>query len=1415
MNTLEFLSELRQLGIQINTDGDKLRCNAPKGQLTSSLRSELAERKAEIIALLQDSKLAGNSISLPIQPVSRNQELPLSFAQQRLWFLDRLEPNSPFYNIAVAVRLSGDLKIQVLQQALDAIVAHHEILRTNYTTENGNPIQVINAPQSVELQIIDLQQYGEIEQETQIQKLLQQESQRPFNLASDMMLRGCLLQLAAREHVLLLVMHHIASDAWSMGILWEQLTQLYQAFLDDKPHPLEKLPIQYADYALWQREWLTGEVLDKQLNYWKQQLAGANPVLELPTDRPRPAVQTYRGASQSVVIPKTLTQSLKQLSRQEGVTLYITLLAAFQTLLYRYIQQEDIIVGSPIAGRNRAELEGLIGFFVNTLVLRTDLSGNPSFQELLGRVRSITLEAYSHQDLPFEKLVEELNPERSLSYNPLFQVMFVLQNAPGQASQLLGLTETPLQLETETAKFDLSLSLAEKDEELVGSWNYNTDLFDAATIERMMGHFEILLEGIVANPQQPIAQLPLLTPAERKQLLVEWNDTATEYPQKCIHQLFEEQVELTPDKVAVVFEDQQLTYRELNTRANQLAHHLQDLGVKPETLVGICVERSLDTIVSILAILKTGGAYVPIDISYPSERISFMLDDTKLSILLTQSNLLDILPKHQAYVVCLDRDQAIINQESKGNLDVNVTADNLAYVMYTSGSTGKPKGVQVIHRGVVRLVKSANYVNLSSKEVLLLLAPISFDASTLEIWGSLLNGARLIIFPADTPSLDDLGQIIRQKQVTTMWLTASLFHLMVDEHLEALKPLRQLLAGGDVLSVPHVKKFLSEVEDCKLINGYGPTENTTFTCCYEITKDTCFENSIPIGRPINNTQVYILDSQQQPVSVGVPGELYAGGDGLARGYLNRNDLTNERFIVNPFVGANSRLSPRVECLYKTGDLVRYLPDGNIEFLGRIDNQVKIRGFRIELGEIEAAIAQYPNVKENVVILREDQPGEKRVVAYVVLNQKAESASRDLTHFCKQKVPDYLVPSAFVVLDALPLTHNGKCDRRALPAPDTSRQDSKETFIASRDDLERKLTKIWEEVLGVEPIGIRDNFFELGGSSLSAIKLFNQIQKVFNKKIPISEIFQAPTVEEFAVLLSQNKSLAKWTSLVPVKPEGSNPPLFCIHSVEPSILHLRHIGQYLDSEQPFYCLQPPALNGDENSIFDKFEDMAAHYINEIQMLQPEGPYFLIGHSMGGLVAYEIACQLENQGYEIAFLGLIDTYAPVHQKKLPLNKPSIIDKLYIHYLNISKVQLRRKLGYILERGNRIIPKFIWNNINKSALSISDPKSNKLPEIYENMPIYRTIKQAHYKAHKAYFPNNFYSGEITLYRSIERPTKSHYNLSLGWDKQITQKLEVHDMPGHHNTLVLEPNVRILARKMQIHINEKILENQSKIHK
>ncbi|MGL5836343.1 MAG: amino acid adenylation domain-containing protein, partial [Waterburya sp.] len=853
----------------------------------------------------------------------KGDNAPLSFAQQRLWFLAQLEPNNPFYTIPWSVRLSGDLNISVLQQALDAIVAHHEVLHTNYLAENGNAIQVVAVPKLVELPIIDLQQYGQAEQEAQVQKLLLQKSQQTFDLSSDMMLRGCLLKLAPQEHILLLVMHHIAADGWSIGILWKQLTQLYQAFIDGQPNPLAKLPIQHADYAAWQREWLSGKILEQQLSYWQQQLAGAKPLLELPTDRPRPAVQTYRGASQSFILSQSLRDGLKHLGRQEGVTLYMTLLAAFQSLLYRYSRQDDIVVGSPIAGRNRVEIEGLIGCFVNTLILRTDLSGNPSFQELLGRVRLITLDAYAHQDLPFEKLVEELNPERSLSYSPLFQIMFVLQNASKRSEQLPGLKESPVELPAETAKFDLLLSVTERDGILAGSWNYNTDLFDVATIERMTAHFQTLLEGIVGNPQQPIDQLPLLTTDEQHQLLVNWNDTATEYPQKCIHQLFESQVERTPDAVAVVFEGQQLTYRELNQRGNQLAHYLQKLGVMPDVLVGICLERSLEMVVALLGILKAGGAYLPLDPVYPQERISFMLQDTQAPVLLTSKNLVARLPEYNAEVVCLDEYWEVIAQESQENLITGVSLANLGYIIYTSGSTGKPKGVTMTQLALGNLIQwQLQNTKVSAQSTTLQFSPISFDVSFQEIFATWSSGGTLVLIAEELRTdARALVNFLKKQAIERLFLPFVALQQLA-EVVESTKlvpeNLREIITAGEQLQItPAISYLFSKLNNASLSNHYGPSESHVVTAFNLNGSVKTWSPLPPIGRPIANTQIYILDSHLQPVPIGVFGELYIGGFGLAKGYLNRPELTAEKFIPNPFS------HDQKACLYKTGDLARY------------------------------------------------------------------------------------------------------------------------------------------------------------------------------------------------------------------------------------------------------------------------------------------------------------------------------------------------------------------------------------------------------------------------------------------------------------------------------------------------------------
>jgi aspartate racemase len=1090
---------------------------------------------------------------------------PLSFAQQRLWILDQLQPDSAAYNIPAAVRLRGAFRIELLQQSLDTIVARHAALRTTFVQGPEQPVQVVAPAQSLILPIIGLEQQAPVEREAEALRLALVESQRPFDLTQGPLIRVMILRLAADEHILVVTMHHIICDGWSIGVFVRELATCYQSFASGQAPGLAELPIQYTDFASWQREWLApgapGQVLEEQLAYWKRQLSDLTPVLELPTDRPYPAVQTFKGQLESLALPPTLAAALLEISRQEGATLFMTLLAAFQLLLARYSGQNDIAVGTPIAGRSRPEVEPLIGCFANTLVLRSDLSGDPSFRALLGRVRELCLEAYTHQDVPFEKLVEELHPKRDLSRNPLFQVVFALQNVPKTALQLPGLELSMVDLNIRTAKFDLTLEVEETPHSLVLNLEYNVDLYDAATVARMLQHFKTLLEGIVAQPDQRLSDLDLLSASERHQILVEWNATATPYPrERCIHQLFAAQAARTPDAIALTCGEQALSYHELDGRANQLAQHLRALGVagytKGEVRVGLCLHRSLELIVGVLAILKAGGAYVPLDPSYPSARLQFMLDDAQVPIVLTQESLAQHLPEHGARLICLDRDWPQIAQESATPPTDDATADSLAYIMYTSGSTGQPKGVSVIHRNVVRLVQNPNYVRCGPDEVMLQFAPIAFDAATFEIWGSLLNGSRLVLFPPHLPTYQEIGQVIAAQQVTTLWLTAGLFQQMVDNHLDGLRSVRQLLAGGDVLAPAAVQRVLTALPQCTVINGYGPTENTTFTCCYPLTDPDQLGPSVPIGRPISNTEVYVLDDRLNPVPIGVVGELYTSGDGLARGYWRRPELTAERFIPHPFAqGAPAVPGAR---LYRTGDQVRYRPDGVLTFIGRRDQQVKLRGFRIELSEITAVLAQHPQVGECVVVMREDQPPagghpDRRLVAYVVENkeqrttkqgsaenkeqQTTEQANKqtnehasdeadandgstlcsphELRDFLKARLPEYMVPAAFVSLPAMPLTAHGKIDRRQLPAPERSAMVADADYVAPRTAVEAVLAALWAEVLGVERVGIHDHFFDLGGHSLLATKLMLRVRDTFKVELALRVLFEAPTVAELA------------------------------------------------------------------------------------------------------------------------------------------------------------------------------------------------------------------------------------------------------------------------------------------------------------
>jgi amino acid adenylation domain-containing protein len=899
---------------------------------------------------------------------------------------------------------------------------------------------------------------------------------------------------------------------------------------------------------VWQQQWLQGEVLQSQLAYWQQKLAGMPALLELPADRPRPAVQSFRGETQVFTLEQDISQALVSLSQQQGVTLFMLLLTAFKVLLYRYTNQSDIVVGTPVANRQHSQIQGMIGFFVNNLVLRTDLSDNPTFLQLLKQVREVVLEAYDHQNVPFEKLVEALHPERDLSYTPLFQIDFALEHEPEATVTLKDVTiNTSEPGANQTAKLDLSLSLHKTEQGLTGAFEYSTDLFDATTIARMIEHWQTLLAGIVANPEQKLSDLPLLTAIEKHKLLVEWNQTQQDYPKNlCIHQLFEAQVEQTPDAVAVIFKDEQLTYRELNSKANQLAHYLQALGVKPETLVGICVERSLEMIVGLLGILKAGGAYVPLDPAYPLERLAFMLEDSTVPVLLTQQRLVDKLPQHKAQVVCLDTQWEVIAQYSSENIACGVNASNLAYVIYTSGSTGKPKGVTIQHRSLVNyttavsieyeIEKCNSEALLRSADRVLQFASISFDVSAEEIYTSLTSGATLVL--RTDSMLDSVGvflQKCRNWEITVLALPTAYWHELtafLSQETFALPPsLRLVIIGGEKALPERLKTWIECVgQRVRLVNNYGPTEASVGATIYDCSAANPASTQVPIGRPIRNVQTYILDQYQQPVPIGVPGELHIGGDGLARGYLNRPDLTQEKFISNPFSNEPG------ERLYKTGDKVRYLPDGNIEYLGRIDNQVKIRGFRIELGEIEAVLSQHPGVRETAVIVRENVAGNKQLVAYTVPLQEPAPTNSDLRHFLKEQLPEYMVPSAFVTLESFPLTPNDKIDRRALPAPLCSHKEQEDNFVAPTTPTEKILAAIWAEVLGLQQVSINDNFFELGGHSLLATSVISRIREALPIELVLRHLFESPTIASLSKVIetapsagSQEQSSSSRTS----------------------------------------------------------------------------------------------------------------------------------------------------------------------------------------------------------------------------------------------------------------------------------------------
>jgi amino acid adenylation domain-containing protein len=1046
---------------------------------------------------------------------------PTSFAQQRLWFIEQLLPENALYIIPLVFRLTGSLHRSHLQQSMQAIVQRHESLRTTFEVVDGQLVQAIASALMIQLELNDLRTLPASTREDTAIEQIWHEIQQPFHLNQEPLFRVQLWQLQDTEHLLVLTFHHIIFDEWSSGVLIRELGKFYAALVAGNSISLPELPIQYADFAHWQREWLQGEVLNTQLRYWKQQLVDV-PVLNLPGATPRSGSQRHQGASQLLELPQSLLDDLEALSQQAGVTLFMVLLAAFQTLLHRYTGQEDIAIGSPIANRHRRELEGLIGFLVNSLVLRTNLADDPPFCELLDRVRDVTLAAYAHQDLPFEKLVEELQPVRSLGQNPLFQVVFALQNTPMEQLTLPGLVLSPVELETKTARFDLELYVWKSGDNFRNLWGhgwqqsdglrgvvvYNTDLFDATTIAALRQHFQTLLKGIVANPKTPLSKLPLLTTAEQQELWQHWQRNQSSYPSDvCIHQLFEAQVRQRPTAIAVEFGERSFTYEALNQGSNQLARYLQRLGIGAKMPVGICLERGGSAIAAMLAVLKAGGAYVPLDSSYPSERLQFMLRDAGIRVVLTQENWADALQIDETKVICLDQEWDAIAQESDEDLSTPCTPEQIAYIIYTSGSTGTPKGVMVPHRAVNRLVCATNYMQIEPGDRIAQVANLAFDAATFEVWGALLNGAQLIGIEREvTLSPTEFVSKLQQQEINILFLTTALFNQTVSQIPDAFRSLKYLLFGGEMVNVDRVRSVVQAGKPRHLIHVYGPTENTTFSTWFEVQDVPEQATTIPIGQAIANTQVYLLDVHLNPVPAGVIGEIYLGGDGLAWGYLQRPELTAERFthFESSILGDSK--------LYKTGDRALYRSNGNLEFLGRTDDQIKLRGFRVELGEIEVAIAQHPTLQTAVVIVH-DIDRDRQLIAYVVPKAAAIPTERELRSFLKTKLPAYMLPAAFVMLDALPLTANGKVDQKALPPPNRTVA-MERLSIAPTTSLEASLVELWTHLLG-RTVGIHDNFFELGGHSLLATQLVSRMRDRLQVELPLRSVFETPTIAALA------------------------------------------------------------------------------------------------------------------------------------------------------------------------------------------------------------------------------------------------------------------------------------------------------------
>ncbi|AGA31110.1 amino acid adenylation domain-containing protein [Singulisphaera acidiphila] len=1351
---------------------------------------------AQRLDSLRQGKGAARTIAPPIVAGPRSGSAPASLAQQSLWFLDRLAPGRPTFNINGAARLKGPLDVEALDHAFNEIVRRHDALRTTFAMSDGSPIQVIAPARELRLAVEDLCDWPEQRREAEAERLAHEEARRPFDLAQGPLVRAVLLRLGDHDHVLLLTMHHIVTDGWSFGVAVRELTALYEANRAGLPSPLPELPIQYADFATWQRNWLQGDVLEDLIGYWTKQLAGVSP-LELPTDRPRPAVRAARGANRVFAISPDLTTRLEALGRREGATTFMVLLAAFQTLLHRYSGQDDFAVGTPIANRNRAEIEGLIGFFVNMLALRADLAGDPSFRELLGRVRQVALEAYEHQDLSLDKLIEVIQPPRDLSRTPLFQVMFVLQNAPMPDIARGDLTLEPLFVGAGngTAKFDLTLALEESGQGLAGGIEYNTELFDEATIARMLDHFQVLLEAIATDPEQRLSRLPILTESEHLHLVGEASRAsigpAPTEKTPCIHQRFEEQAEHAPEAVALVSGDAQLSYGALERRANQLARHLRALGAEPEHPVAIAVADPFAKVVSLLGVLKAGGAYLPLDPTLPKQRLASILDDAQVRILVTDATLRANLPSVNALIVDLDTDQKIIADQPSDRVPSTARPANLAYIISTSGSLGQPKGVGVSHASLSSAFhswKDAYRLDAPGTRHLQM-ANFAFDVFTGDWVRALGSGGTLVFCPRETlldpPALYEL--MVRERVTCAEFVPTVIENLLpyLEVSGKSLDFLQLLVVGSDLWHAGEYERLRRLAGPAtRIVNSYGLTEATIDSTFFEGSlADRPANRPVPIGRPLSNSRVFVLDRNLQPVPVGVPGELHVGGLGLARGYHRRPALTASAFVPNPFAEGPG------ERLYKTGDLARWLPDGHLELLGRIDHQVKVRGFRIELAEVEAALVQHPDIREAVAAVAKD----KSLVAYVVPPLGHTIAPETLRRDLLEVLPRPMIPSTFVVLDALPQTSSGKVDRNALPPIEGASTARAGAVVAPRDDVERDLVQIWEDLLNVHPVGVTDDFFDLGGHSLLAVRLTARIEERFGRKLSLSTLFLGATIEDLAATLraGNHEQPQAWSPLVPIRSSGNSLPFFCVHPIGGNVLCYHELARHLGSDRPFYGLQAAGLEG-EQTAETRLDLMAARYIAAIREVQPEGPYHLGGWSLGGVVAFEMARQLQAQGEPIATLVLIDSQAIAGV--LGSIGPISDDQIDAAFL----MDLTRASGASEDAG----PGEDWGDLVTRGAQAGERLAAEFGQ--ERLERLQAVFKANFLALAGYSPEPF-AGRPILIRAQGHAADGLFDATMGWGALATGGVTTHVLPGDHYSLLKSPTVEALAKIVEAEMTVK----------